>query len=184
MTDDGTTQTVIEYYLVQAGEYPVHMRPYGQGGGGSGALAKLDNIGDVNAPSPNDLEVVSWDAATQKWIPRAPTTPGSHTLDSHSDVIVPSPSPNEVLTWNGSAWVNLPAPGGGGGGDVSFTTGTVVDNQIARFDTNGNQLQGIGGFRPTISDTGVTTLGIHGGNSTGSLRVLTQDKHVSNVLGN
>jgi hypothetical protein len=32
----------------------------------------LDDIVDVNAPSPNDGEVLTWDTATSKWIASAP----------------------------------------------------------------------------------------------------------------
>jgi len=112
--DDGATETTIEYYIVSAGEYPVHMRPWGSGGGssGTGTVAKLNDIGDVNVPAPDDLDVVSWDDATQKWISRAPSTPGAHNLDSHSDVTIINPQDTEVLKFNGAIWVN--APGGDG----------------------------------------------------------------------
>jgi hypothetical protein len=32
----------------------------------------LDTISDVNAPTPNDGDVLSWDAGTSKWIAQAP----------------------------------------------------------------------------------------------------------------
>lgn len=34
-------------------------------------LARLDDILDVNAPSPSDNDVLTWDEATEKWIPEA-----------------------------------------------------------------------------------------------------------------
>jgi hypothetical protein len=36
--------------------------------------SKLDHIPDVNAPTPANGQVLSWDTATARWIPRAPTT--------------------------------------------------------------------------------------------------------------
>lgn len=41
------------------------------------ATAKLDDLPDVNASSPTNAQVLSWDTATSKWIPRAPTTAAS-----------------------------------------------------------------------------------------------------------
>ena len=37
---------------------------------GSSAIAKLDDIGDVNAPSPQNDQVLTYDSATSKWIPK------------------------------------------------------------------------------------------------------------------
>jgi hypothetical protein len=38
------------------------------------ATAKLDDLPDVNAPTPTNGQVLGYDTATQKWTPRAPTT--------------------------------------------------------------------------------------------------------------
>lgn len=46
-------------------------------------IARLDDIANVNAPSPSDNEALTWDAATSKWIPEA-VTPGAHKT-SHED---------------------------------------------------------------------------------------------------
>ena len=49
----------------------------GCGGGDSAVVIfNLDDLSDVNAPTPADNEVLSWDAATSKWIPVATT--GDH----------------------------------------------------------------------------------------------------------
>jgi len=37
---------------------------------GASAIAKLDDIGDVNAPSPQNDQVLTYDSATSKWIPK------------------------------------------------------------------------------------------------------------------
>lgn len=41
------------------------------------ATAKLDDLPDVNAPSPTNAQVLGWDTSTSKWTPRAPTTAAS-----------------------------------------------------------------------------------------------------------
>lgn len=43
------------------------------------ATAKLDDLPDINAPTPTNNHVLGWDSATSKWTNRAPTTasPGS-----------------------------------------------------------------------------------------------------------
>jgi hypothetical protein len=48
------------------------------------ATAKLNDLPDVNAPSPTNTQVLSWDTATSQWIARAPTTAaaGSVTHDT------------------------------------------------------------------------------------------------------
>lgn len=38
------------------------------------ASARLNDLPDVNAPAPTNAQVLSWDTATNQWIPRAPTT--------------------------------------------------------------------------------------------------------------
>lgn len=79
------------------------------------ALA-LDDLTDVDAATPSDGDVLTWDNASSMWINLAPAS-GASALDDLTDVTVPTPSTGEVLTWNGSAWVNgtLPSPGAGAG---------------------------------------------------------------------
>jgi hypothetical protein len=119
---DGTTTTTLNYYVTGVGEFPVFMSPFwrGEGSGGMSNIRYLDDLLDVEAPSPGDGEVLSRDAATARWVPRAASTPGAHVLDSHSDVTISAPQVDDALVWNGGAWVN--APQSGGGGDISEIT--------------------------------------------------------------
>lgn len=48
------------------------------------STAKLDDLPDVNAAAPTNTQVLSWDSATSKWIPRAPTTAASGSI-SHGN---------------------------------------------------------------------------------------------------
>jgi len=44
----------------------------GGGGGGGGGVAKLDDIGDVNVPTPSDDEFLYWLASASKWQAKIP----------------------------------------------------------------------------------------------------------------
>lgn len=67
----------------------------------------LDNISDVEAATPSDDQVLTWDSATSKWTAQtfSATVAG---LDNIGDVTAPSPSSGDYLKWNGSAWINDP----------------------------------------------------------------------------
>lgn len=99
--------------------------------GGNGDVIYLDDLVDVNAPTPSDGQVLTWDNGTSKWIPVTPSTTIA-SLDDIGDVNVPSPNDGDSLVWdNGtSKWipvavsgtvaslddigdVNVPAPGDG-----------------------------------------------------------------------
>ena len=54
-----------------------------------GVIGALDDLTDVNAPTPIDLDVLTWDDGTGMWVAQAPTDPTtfrSHILlaDGHS----------------------------------------------------------------------------------------------------
>ena len=56
----------------------------------------LDDLSDVNVPSPQEGQVLTWNEESAQWEPR------SHdlVLNNLSDVNVPSPQEGQVLTWN------------------------------------------------------------------------------------
>lgn len=72
------------------------------------ATAKLDDLPDVNAPTPTNAQVLGWDNATSKWTPRAPTTAASGSVQHDtsmsgdgsggSPLSVDSDTANEVET--------------------------------------------------------------------------------------
>jgi hypothetical protein len=65
----------------------------------------LDDIGDIQAATPSDDQVLTWDSTLSKWIAQtfSATVAG---LDNVGDVNAPSPSSGDYLKWNGTAWVN------------------------------------------------------------------------------
>jgi hypothetical protein len=67
-------------------------------------VTTLAGLSDVDIPSPNDGEVLTYDDATNEWI-AAPG--GAGTLSALTDVNIPSPSDGEVLTYDNatSKWI-------------------------------------------------------------------------------
>jgi hypothetical protein len=73
--------------------------------GVASTVANLDDLIDVNAPSPSSDQVLAWDNATSKWVNKAFTATIS-TLDGVGDVQIVSPAVSDVLSWDGTKWIN------------------------------------------------------------------------------
>ena len=71
----------------------------------SAAIATLDDIGNVTAPTPSSGQFLKWNGTA--WVPD--TVPTINALDDIGNVTAPSPTIGEVLTWNGTAWVDSDA---------------------------------------------------------------------------
>lgn len=67
--------------------------------GPAGSMGLLDELTDVNAPTPGDGQYLQWNATEGKWKAVTLATPAS-TLDSLTDVTAASPSNGQVLTWD------------------------------------------------------------------------------------
>jgi hypothetical protein len=87
------------------------------------AIAELDDVPDVNAPTPSNGDVLTWDSTPGEWVSTAPVT-GSTTLDGLTDVNAPTPGNGEVLTWDSTPgeWVSQALPGAG-----AFVIGDATD---------------------------------------------------------
>lgn len=77
---------------------------YGAIIGGGATIAALDDIPDVNAPSPSDGDVLTWDSTPGEWVPAAPTAVGD--LDDLSDVAITTPAENDTLRYVSGQWIN------------------------------------------------------------------------------
>lgn len=53
----------------------------------AGTVAELDDVGDVNAPTPSDGDVLTWDATPGEWVAAAPTGGGGYTDEMAQDAI-------------------------------------------------------------------------------------------------
>lgn len=69
-----------------------------------GLNATLDNLSNVNAPSPTDGQFLKYVGGSSEWQPA--NIPTINNLDDVGDVTITSAAANEVLMWNGTAWVN------------------------------------------------------------------------------
>lgn len=90
-------------------------------------VLELDDIDDVNAPTPNDGDCLVYDTGTSTWVPEARSS--AFDLDDLGDVNAPTPADGDVLTYDTgtSTWINqAPAAGVGELADL-----TDVDDALA-----------------------------------------------------
>ncbi|MEE9159917.1 MAG: hypothetical protein V3U60_16220 [Gammaproteobacteria bacterium] len=104
----------------------------------------LDTLDDVNAPTPNDNDSLTWDNGTSKWIPEAVVT-SAPAFDGLSDVTVATPSGGAIALWDGvSLWQDYLMSGDGAlsnagvfalaDGSVSGGLGGVITDQTVTAD--------------------------------------------------
>jgi hypothetical protein len=102
--------------LDASAEVPIDELPVGTGstdvaaGDHTHSAPAIDDLSDVNAPSPSNGDVLTWDSTPGEWVASAAGAPA---LDGLADVDATSPSDGDVLTWSDgdSAWVNAVVPG-------------------------------------------------------------------------
>jgi len=101
--------------------------------------AVLDDIADVNAPAPNNNDVLTWDSTPGEWVAAAPSG-GSNALDDLTDVDAPTPTDQDVLTFDEASgdWVAQAAGSGPHALDAGQTDVTIdspADNEVLAYDT-------------------------------------------------
>lgn len=64
-----------------------------------GTGLQLDSLGDVNAPSPTNGQVLTWNNAAQFWTPQTPTLVTSIDDLTDVDTSTAAPTDGQVLTW-------------------------------------------------------------------------------------
>ena len=179
VTDDGTTETTLNFTVEGAADFPAFM---GVGGGWSRRIY-LNNLLDVNVPLPNDTEVLGYDAATGKWIAQAASTPGAHVLNSHSDVNTAGVTDGQALVYDQGSNTWIPGAGGGGGtGDVTAAL-DIADNRIVRGDGGS---KGVQESPVSVSDTGslsgVENISLSG--TVGGVNMTSVSTHIGITAGN
>lgn len=70
--------------------------------GASGGVAELDDIGDVNVPSPSIGEYLQWDGSA--WT--AGSVVAISSIDDISDVVITDPEKYQTLVYDGTNWIN------------------------------------------------------------------------------
>lgn len=96
------------------------------------AGSALDDLTDVNAPSPTAGQVLMWDDSNSEWIADDLPGAGAFVLDDATDVDAATPNDGDVLTWvdADNEWQALPAGAGGSGwtlvdSDTASASGTI-----------------------------------------------------------
>lgn len=105
--------------------------------GAVGALA-LDDLTDVNAPAPNDGDVLTYVLGSTEWQPVAPSSLGDHIIE---DAVTNAISDAVTLTHNSTG---VPTDGFGVGLRMYAETDTTPDVDIARISAYWSNLAGIG----------------------------------------
>jgi len=105
--------------------------------------ATLDNLSNVNAPSPSNGQFLKYVSASSEWQPA--DIPTINNLDDVGDVTITSAASGDFLKWNGSAWVNDP---------INLST-----------DTTGDYIQSL------VAGTGITLTNNSGEGSTPTVAV-------------
>lgn len=79
------------------------------------AASNLDDLADVNAATPTDQDVLTWDDGAGEWIAQAAPAGGSLALNDLTDVDTAGGSTGDVLTQQGDGSFALETPSAGGG---------------------------------------------------------------------
>lgn len=130
-------------------------------GGTPGIIKSIDDIPDVNAPTPNDGDVLSYNAATDEWLSVAPAG-GASTIGALSDVDATTPADKQVLYWNAanSDWelANLVAKSGVAGTNLISSVNdipevdidkTLTEDHLLRWDATNNAIKKFPAYRKT-----------------------------------
>lgn len=78
---------------------------------GSG-ITELDDIPDVNAPTPTNGDVLTWDSTPGEWVSQPLPGAGAFALGDATDCDTAGQTSGDVLTYDGAEWVPQ-APSGG-----------------------------------------------------------------------
>lgn len=89
------------------------VKAYVDGSVGS-SITELDDVPDVNAPTPANGDVLTWDSTPGEWVNAAPAGAGAFVLDDATDVNAPTPSDGDVLTFDSGSGDWVPAAPSGG----------------------------------------------------------------------
>jgi hypothetical protein len=74
---------------------------------GGTVINELNDIGDVNAPAPTDLDVLTWSDSGQEWVPASVGAGAPIGMNDLTDVTVTTPLDGNLLEYQSGAWVNI-----------------------------------------------------------------------------
>ena len=101
----------------------------------SGVVLNLDDLNDVNVPTPDDGDVLAWNGS--EWVSAAapPADISGSSINQLNDVDASGAADGDMLIWDGTNWVNTAAPtktsdltnDGENGSDPFITEGEVTN---------------------------------------------------------
>ena len=101
----------------------------------SGVVINLDDLDDVNVPTPDDGDVLAWNGS--EWVSAAapPADISGSSINQLNDVDASGAADGDMLIWDGTNWVNAPAPtktsdltnDGENGSDPFITEGEITN---------------------------------------------------------
>ncbi len=98
--------------------------------GGGGGVTALNDLTDVDAPSPNHGDIISYNSVSGNWESNAapPVDISGNSIDELSDVdtSTTAPTAGQVLKWDGANWVPSDDNNTDAVDSVNGQTGTVV----------------------------------------------------------
>lgn len=99
-----------------------HYHSSGSDGGSIFVPEVLDDLDDVNSPSPNHGNFLTYDNVTGEWRPTSGSAPYISELDDIDNVNVPSPIDGDALLWNEglSLWTSGSIGAGEGGVGLKY----------------------------------------------------------------
>jgi hypothetical protein len=121
---------------------------------------ELGELSDVNVTGVTDNQILSYDAATDTWVPAADAG-GAENIDDLDDVNAGSPNNNDVLKFNSSTskwtpvdWLSVLYAQFKQGTDATITNGSLSDSSLELTSTQAKLKAGITGLDITETSPG------------------------------
>jgi len=122
--------------------------------------AELGDLSDVNVTGVTDNQILSYDAASDTWVPAADAG-GAENIDDLDDVNAGSPNNNDVLKFNSSTskwtpvdWLSVIYAQLKQGTDATITNGSLTDSSLELTSTQAKLKAGITGLDITETSPG------------------------------
>jgi hypothetical protein len=152
----------------------------GEGSTASVSLnATLDDLSNVNAPSPANGDVLQYNTSSSSWVSASIQTGGGSvaSLDDIGDVTITSASAGHYLRWNGTAWVNtvLDIPDNSiVNADISTSAGIAL-SKLATSTAGNIIVYNASGVPTAVAETGDVTIDSSGVSSIASGVIVNAD---------
>ncbi len=88
--------------------------------------ATLDNLSNVNVPSPSNGHFLKYVSSASEW--QSASVPTINNLDDIGDVTITAVVSGQTLQWNGSAWINATVAAGGGSSSLSGLSDALISS--------------------------------------------------------